>query len=188
MRKIFISAGHTNVLKPGFDNGASGNGFIEGLLTVGFRDLLVRELNLLGIYPIIDSNENALKASINFFKRLISPNSIALDIHWNSSENATATGTETLIPAVYTNFEYELASRLSEAVSKTLNIRTRGANGVKTELESHHSSLGWMRLNAENVLMEICFISNKSDMDKYISSRIQLAKNIALILKEYSSK
>jgi len=183
MRKIFISAGHSPK-KPG----ASGNGYKEEMLAIAFRDLLVKELTNLGITATIDSNDNALTESINFFKRLISPNSIALDIHWNASSNATATGTETLIPAVYTNFEYELASRLSEAVSKTLNIRTRGANGVKTELESHHSSLGWMRLNAENVLMEICFISNKSDMDKYISSRIQLAKNIALILKEYSSK
>ena len=42
MRKIFISAGHSN--KQGTDRGASGNGFIEGELTVELRDLIVSEL------------------------------------------------------------------------------------------------------------------------------------------------
>ena len=50
MRKIFISAVHSN--KPGKDQGAAGNGFIEGQLAVELRNLLVSELKSLKIYII----------------------------------------------------------------------------------------------------------------------------------------
>jgi N-acetylmuramoyl-L-alanine amidase len=64
----------------------------------------------------------------------------------------------------------------------------RGDQGIKTEADSHHGRLGWMRLTGENVLMEICFITNPVDMQKYQANKLQLAKNIALILKNNSQK
>ena len=39
MRTIFISAGHSD---GGIDKGASGNGYVEGVLTVEQRDLIVK--------------------------------------------------------------------------------------------------------------------------------------------------
>lgn len=183
MRKIFISAGHS-LSKPG----ASGNGYKEELLAIELRDLIIKELKDIGVSATIDDNNNALVESINFFSKLINPNSIALDIHWNASANALATGVETLVPSTYTKFEYDFAAALSDIVSKTLGIKKRGTNGVKTEAESHHGKLGWMRMNCENILLETCFISNKSDMDSYQKSKITLAKSIAKLLKEYSNK
>ena len=183
MRKLFISAGHSPK-KPG----AQGNGFKEELLTIELRDLIFDELSALGVKATIDPNDNALAETINFFRKLINSNSVVLDIHFNSAASALATGTETLIPEIYTRFEYNLASSLSNAVSSVLGIRLRGSNGVKTEIESHHGKLAWMRMGAENILMEICFISNPSDMASYQANKVRLAKEIAKTIKDHLNK
>ena len=182
MRKIFISAGHS--ISKG---GARGNGYKEELLAIELRDLIVKELKLLGVSPTIDSNDNALVHTMAFFKNLVSSNSILVDIHWNAA-TPQATGTETLIPKTYTTFEYTLATELSKVVGDTLGLKLRGYNGVKTEAESHHGSLGWMRLTGENILLEICFITNASDMEKYQKNKLSLAKQLALTLKKHSEK
>jgi N-acetylmuramoyl-L-alanine amidase len=188
MRKIFISAGHSN--QKGTDRGASGNGFIEGELTVELRDLIVSELKKMGVSPIVDSNNSVLSQTVNFFKNLTTNTCIVMDIHWNAGP-PTATGTETLIPSDNTKFERDLAGRISKTVSDRLGIRTRGTHmgipGVKTEAESHHGRLGWMRLTGENILPEICFISSKSDMDSYQNNKLLLAKDIADVLIEFAS-
>lgn len=187
MRKLFISAGHTNV--KGKDQGASGNGYIEGVETVRLRDAIVNHYKKLGGDVTIDSNSNTLAHTLTYFKNLVSPTSIVLDIHFNAA-SPSATGTETLIPNNNTEFERNLAYDLSYKVSKTLGIPARGKynglTGVKTEKDSHHGSLGWMKLTGDNVLMEICFISNKNDMESYEENFEKLAKEIAEVLYLYS--
>jgi N-acetylmuramoyl-L-alanine amidase len=188
MRKIFISAGHSN--KPGRDRGASGNGFIEGNLAAELRSLIVVELQEQGINPIVDNDDSILSETINLFKNKTSPNSIVVDIHFNAGP-PTATGTETLIPSDNTLFERQLAEKISDIIHKRLGIRKRGNYnghlGVKTEAESHHGRLGWMRLTGENILLEVCFITNKNDIESYNRNKIELAKDIANVLIEAAS-
>lgn len=183
MRKVILSAGHSNV--KGLDRGAVGNGFIEGVLTVEFRDLLVKELRELNIFAEIDDAKNVLSQSISYFKNILSKDDIAIDIHFNASSNPQAKGVETLIPTQYTITEYNIASDISNAINNNLNSTLRGKNGVKTELESHHKSLGWMRLNGNNILIEICFISNPTEIAKYQQAKKQIAKDIATVIKKY---
>lgn len=185
MRKIFIGAGHSN--KVGKDRGAAGNGYIEGELAVELRDLIVSKLKSLGISPIIDENSNILSETITKFKNITATNSIVLDIHWNAA-TPKATGTEVLIPSSFTNFEKTLGEKIATIISETLGIVKRGNNGVRTEAESHHGRLGWMRLNGENILLEVCFISNESDMIKYQKKKNILANNIADVLFEYAQE
>jgi N-acetylmuramoyl-L-alanine amidase len=182
MRTIFISAGHSNVL--GKDRGASGNGFIEGILTVEQRNLIVKELKKLGAKVIIDDNDSILSQTMAFFRNKTTKNCILVDLHWNAS-SPQATGTEVLVPASPTKFENDLATDLSKTISTILNIKNRG---VKTELQSARKSLGWMRLTGENILIETCFISNKKDMDSYQKNKEELAKQIASILFNYSNE
>lgn len=185
MRRIFISAGHTNV--PGKDRGASGNGYVEGDLTVEFRDMVVDELKKIDntVKVSIDANGNALKESLRYFRNLVSPKSLVVDIHWNAAV-PQATGTEVLVPSNATNFETGLAHEIAMSISQTLGIRTRGnfhgLAGVKSESESHHGRLGWMRLTGQNVLIEMCFITNESDMRSYQMHKQELAERIACIL------
>lgn len=183
MRSVFLSAGHSN--KPGRDRGAQGNGYIEGELAVEFRNILKNELEILGIKPILDKDDSILSESVAFFKNKTQSNSIVIDIHWNAA-TPTATGTETLIPSNDSEIERSLAKEISDCISTTLGIPLRGSykglKGVRSEAESHHGRLGWMRLNGENVLLEVCFITNKSDMDKYQANKHTLIKRIAKII------
>lgn len=188
MRKIFISAGHSN--NPmGRDRGAAGNGFVEGELMAEFRNLLVRALNQRGVKPIVDKDDSIFSETINYLHNLTTNSCIVLDLHTNAA-SPQAQGTETLVPATPSNFELDLAQALSLAVSQELDIplrgRTQGREGVKTELQSHHGSLGWMRLTGENVLMELFFISNASEVTKYQKSKVRLANRIAEVLIEYT--
>lgn len=187
-RVIWLSAGHSTVV--GADRGASGNGFVEGNLTAELRELIYNELEVLGICAELDKNSNALKETIQFFKNLVTPSCILADLHWNASSNPKATGTEVFIPNTYTELELELAGKLAKCMSDTLGIPLRGSTngvlGVKTESLSARGQLGWMRLNGHNILLEICFISNKSDMEKYQNNKSMLAFKIAKILYEYA--
>lgn len=183
MRKVFLSAGHSN--KPGRDRGAQGNGYIEGELSVEFRNILKNELINLGLTPTLDKDNSILSESISYFKNLTNKDSIVIDIHWNAA-TPSATGVEVLIPSNDTEFERVLAKEISDCISNTLSIPLRGNykgyKGVRSESESHHGRLGWMRLNGENILIEVCFISNKDDMKKYQENKYTLIRKIAKII------
>lgn len=188
MRKVFISAGHT---RKGADSGAVAHGYKEGDLTAALRDKIVAELKLLGITPIVDDDKNALVQTINAFKSLLNPTAILLDIHFNAG-GELSTGVETFVPNTPTTFELELAAEISESVHEIIGIKLRGLNfgysGVKLEKESARRSLGWMRLTGENVLAEICFLSNKKELEAYLFNEAKIAKRIALVLATYANK
>ena len=188
MRKIFISAGHT---RKGSDSGAVAHGYKEGDLAASLRDKIVAELKLLGITPIVDDDKNALVQTINDFKAYTNPTSILVDIHFNAG-GEVASGTETYVPDVPSNFELELAGEISEAIGEILNIKLRGLTygftGVKTDAQSARKKLGWMRLTGENVLIEVCFMSNKKELETYLFNENKLAKRIALILATFANR
>lgn len=163
--------------------GAVGNGHIEGVEAVELRNVIYTELKKLGITATIDDNNTILAETLKYFKNLTSKNSIVIDIHFNAA-SPQATGTEVLIPYDATKFEKDLAKELTKTISETLGIKSRG---VKTEADSHHGRLGWMRLTGENVLLEVCFISSKSDMESYKTNRVELGKKIAKVLFNYAN-
>lgn len=191
MRKIFLSAGHSNS-KNGRDRGASGNGFIEGEETVKMRTRIAEILkSRFGVDAIMDGNDTILKDSINFFKKLTAPDSIVLDIHFNAGP-PTAVGTETLVPRDVIEDELSLAKQLSEGVAEVLGTplrgNFRGVKGVRSEAESQHKSLGWMRLSGCNVLMEVDFISNKKAMETYVEKFEPLCQKLAEILYAFANR
>jgi N-acetylmuramoyl-L-alanine amidase len=196
MRKIFISAGHSN--RAGRDRGAAANGFIEGELTVDARNRLANQLRLRGHIPLQDGNDTVLKDTLTWLRNRTTNKCIVLDLHWNAGPSK-ATGIEVLIPAEHTEFEVRLAADIAKALSDTLGLPLRGAltkqypgsgkvtfKGVKTELESHHGRLGWMRLTGENILIEFCFISNSRDMSSWIQNRDKACSAIAEVLDRWS--
>lgn len=176
-RKIFLSAGHG-----GTDSGAVGNGYIERDLTIDLRNQIVRELRALGVTPLIDDNRNALSQTLAWLRGKFSSKDILLDIHWNAAANPEAKGSEIIIPDVSSQFERDLAKALLK-VFTDLGFRDRG---VKPEALTARKRLGWMRPVAENVLIEVCFISNLTDMKLYEVNKQGIAKKIANILNQYS--
>lgn len=178
--KVGLSAGHSNV--PGRDQGATGNSYIEGHLAVEYRALLAFYLRKKGINPIMDGNNTILKETINFFKKVINAGDyILLDIHWNSGSSKSA-GTETFIPENPKKEEIPLAKAFSKITSVVLDIPLRGDEGVKYEYESHHKKLGFFTLSDLKVLLEICFITNASEMESYQRNKNILAEKHAQLL------
>lgn len=179
---IFLTAGHS----PKLDPGASGNGYREADLAVELRDKVVAILNAKGIPTKVDNDNQTLAqviATLNPSER-----DVCLDIHWNASDNPQAGGVETFIADRHTVHEKRAASELSKSIAEILGIRTRGGMagaGVKTESESARKKLGI--LNNElgiNLLVEVCFITNKTEMSVY-----QIRKDaIALMIADFLIK
>ena len=192
-RTVFLSSGHSNFRRGDgtyIEPGAVSNGCIEGDLTVRYVSKLSNKLKSMGINVVTDDPSNSLKHTLAFFRNKTTPNCIVIDVHWNSSSNPKSTGTETLIPAKPTAFEVLLAKDISDDTSQCLNIPLRGNyqghKGVKTELESHHGRLGWMTLTGENILIEMCFISNVNDMKSYFDNEDKLIDAHAQTIFKYS--
>lgn len=176
-RKLIISAGHG-----GTDSGAVGNGYIERDLNIELRNLIVAELSSLGVKAETDPNQNALKETLAWLRGKFGSRDVLFDIHWNAGP-AAAKGSEVIVPEVSSDYEKKLA----EALLKVLTDVGFKNRGVKPESETARKTLGWMRPVAENVLIEICFISNATDMKLYQANKQTIAKKIANVLKTFSN-
>ena len=188
MRTIYLSAGHSNV--QGRDQGAVGNGYIEGHETVRIRKRVAQILlHTYGVKAIVDSDNSILSDTLKIFGNLVGKTSITVEWHFNSA-TPKATGTETFVPNDCSKFELQLAECFSHAAHERFNIEKRGVcfahYGVKPESESNHKKLGWMRLKGENILPEVCFISNKSDMESYEKEFENYCSDCALILYKFA--
>lgn len=181
---VFLTAGHG-----GGDNGASGNGYTEASLTKELRDKVVAILNAKGINSQRDNDNETLQQVIN----RLNPNEsdVCLDIHWNASDNPQACGVETFIPDRHTYEERCAASEISRSIATILGTKTRGGKigaGVKTEAESARKRLGILRNELGiNLLVEVCFITNKAEMDSYNIHKDKIALTLADILIKYDA-
>ncbi len=176
-RKIIISAGHG-----GKDPGAVNGNLIERDLAIELRDLLVIELKALGSSALIDDNKNALKETLAWLRGKFGSKDILFDIHWNAAGSPEAKGTEVIIPDTASDFE----KRLAQSVLKTFVDIGFKDRGVKPEGSTARKRLGWMRPNAENVLLEVCFITNHTDIKLYEANKLTIAKRLAVVLNHYS--
>lgn len=176
MKKVILSAGHG-----GTDPGASGNGYVERDLAIEFRNLLVNELKALKINPLIDDDKNALKETLAWLRGKFGSKDILIDIHWNAAANPEAKGSEVIIPDTGSYFEKSLGKALLKVLTD-LGFRDRG---VKPEALTARRSLAWMKPNAENILIEMCFISNALDMKLYQANKNTIAKRMALVIQQY---
>lgn len=179
-RRIAISAGHSNV--PGQDMGASSQWITEGIEAVNLRDMIVDEFKRRKEKVNIDSNSNVTFKTVALFKQYFSEKDIVLDIHFNAATSAKATGTECVIPDVASDLEKKLASDLAITVANTLGITFRG---VIKEGNTPRKKLLWMTIPAENILLEVCFVTNRNDCEAYARHKIELSKAITDILLAY---
>lgn len=175
-RKIFLSAGHG-----GIDSGAIGNGYIERDLAIELRNYIARELKALGVVPSMDDDRNALAKTLSWLRGKFGSKDILLDIHWNAAANPEAKGAEVIVPDVASQFEKDLSKALLK-VFTDIGFRDRG---VKPEALTARKRLGWMRPAAENILIEVCFITNVTDMKLYEANKQNIAKRIASVLNHY---
>ena len=171
MGKILISAGHTNV--KGRDQGAAGNGFIEGGEAVKIRDSVASKLRLAGLDVLTDGKPGESKTLSEALK-LAKTASTAIEIHFNASANPKATGVEVLAKSKHKTF----AQRLAATIASALGLALRGERGYKSDSSGQHHRLVFCEVGG--LIVEICFISNPNDMESYSANFDDLCENIAL--------
>jgi N-acetylmuramoyl-L-alanine amidase len=179
---IFISAGHNSKSKTiKQDSGAvNKDGIKEGDLTIEFRDLVIAELDKLGLKFIKDSEEENLAMYLTRIKS--GSASVVVEYHLDSAESDKATGTTGLVEGEADRLDRAFAKELTDSTAGILGIKNRG---VISETESHRGRLGLMREDGLVCLVELCFISNPGDLEKYNEKKHELAKAHALIIKKY---
>jgi len=176
---VFISAGH-NPKGIKVDPGAVGNGYHEADLTVEFRNLVVSELAKRKIIAITDKDDERLG---DYLTRIKTGNgSVVLEFHFDAAVSPTATGATSLFGSDADRLDKAFAKEIVDATSTILGIKNRGA---KSEADSHRGRLGLMREQGIVSLLEICFISNISDLNKYNANKNVLAVKIAEIVERY---
>ena len=176
--KIYLIAGHNGT-------GTGANGFIdEGKETIILRDLIAKNLKEMGIIAIKDDNLTPLTKVVQWLRNQISKKDICIDIHFNASTNKLANGSEVFIPTKNTSDEVELANMFKESLSKFFKDR-----GVSLESKSYHGKIAMLSgFDCCNILLEVCFVSNKLDSVNYFENRELIAYELALDILEFIKK
>jgi N-acetylmuramoyl-L-alanine amidase len=182
MRRLFISAGHSVT---GPDKGVPptlfSKGFSEGELTDQFVRYLKNELEKMQVPVYTDKNSNALSDTLLHIKNIFKPQpkDILIDVHFNAF-NKVANGTEVIVPKNPSVKESQIAQNICKLLSE-YGFKNRG---VKDETRTARKSLGWMRPQGENILIEVCFMDNQKDMDIYWSKLPEIIYTLAILLKK----
>jgi hypothetical protein len=182
-RKVFVIAGHE-----GKGTGASSQWLDEGSETLALQELILYALkNKYDIEGVKDIPKYSLINVLGWLEEQAVEGDIILDLHFNAYSNPKAGGTEVLYPTVNTNVEIKMANKLQRLVVDLLKTRNRG---TYNESRSPHNRLGMLRgpYKAVNLLLEVCFCTNKDDVDKYVANRIFLADAIAKFLSDYANE
>jgi N-acetylmuramoyl-L-alanine amidase len=166
MKRLFLIAGHHDK-----DPGAIARHLIlgeirEADLTKELRDLLLISLKKFNPDKVIfiDNDIWTLNQTINWVKNHILPGDLMIDIHFNAFPEPGANGAETLVKNGSSQPILNRASRFSKVISDTLGIRDRGA---KTEAQSGRTRIGILHGIGDRFLLEIKFMSNQVDVDRY---------------------
>lgn len=177
----FISSGHCAVKGPQYDPGAPGvNGRFEANETVKVRNRVVEILKAQGHTNII---QDADGESLSQYLTRIKPGSgsMVVEFHFNAGVSE-ATGTETLIEIDGDKLDKAAAKEFSDSTARILGIKNRG---VKTEADTRHKRLALMKEEGIICLVEICFISNASDMAAFDKHFEELCQEYATIIQKY---
>ena len=167
MRKIFLTAGHR-----GGTTGANYNGIKEAEETIWLRNEIADMLKRKGVEVEIDNDRASLSEVIATINAECKPTDICVDLHFNAVANPSANGTEVFKPFNSSDLEIEVAEDLLYSTCMVLNTKNRG---VKREGEGTHQRLAMLSdIRCNSVLLEVCFISNIADANKYKEKRDEL--------------
>lgn len=174
-RNLFLTAGHRRG-----STGANANGYSEAELAIQLRNDLTAKLHEQGVIVVNDADADSLTSVVNIINKNCTNRDLCLDLHFNSFSNASANGTEVLIQNSPTNMEIEFAEDVLNAICSTLGIKNRG---VKKEGKSQYKRLAMLSgVKCNSVLVELCFISSKSDMVRYESKYNELVEKLVEII------
>ncbi|AUR81255.1 N-acetylmuramoyl-L-alanine amidase [Bacillus phage Carmen17] len=163
---VTYHAGHTQ------GGGARGSGYEESAVARQFAPVLAAAFAKVG-QRTVDCTDNVSTTQNANINRLISlcnavdsNGRLDISLHFNASDDASATGVEVL----YYD-QVGLAGKVSAAIAKAAGYRDRGPKERK--------DLGVLRgTNAPAILIELAFITNADDMRKFFANMQAIANAI----------
>lgn len=170
-KTIFLSAGHSRT-----DPGAVANGRREADIVVEFRnmvELYLRRDPRLSVR--IDGDYGLDNWPLAKAVTQVKAADLAVEFHCNAA-SASATGVETLSHPRH----FELGRHICAAIASHLGIRNRGA---KPENAGQHSRLAFVQ--AGGIIVEILFITSRSDLAAYDDRKWLAAREVARVLLEH---
>lgn len=173
----FISAGHCEIKGPTYDPGAVSGNRSEAREAASIRNRVISELEARGVSDIVRDLDN--ESLSQYLKRIKPGNaSFVCEFHFNASSDPKATGVEVLVSSDADRLDKLAAADFADTTAKVMGIKNRG---VKSEAQSHRGRLGLMREQGVVILVEVCFISNHSDMAAFDLNFDTLCRNYALL-------
>ncbi len=163
-KAYLISAGHSDT-----DCGAVNGKVTEAQLVTELRDIVVKKLKERGVKNVITDGEKGVNQPLKEAIKLI-PNRIAYEFHFNASADKTAKGVETISQPR----DVTMSQKISQAIAAVLGAKVRGDKGFITQTHSQHSRLGYVM--AGGTIVEVCFMSNDSELASYQAKRYLVAE------------
>jgi N-acetylmuramoyl-L-alanine amidase len=154
----------------------------EADLTKELRALVAAEMKLLNYKFKTDDDDLSLGETFDWIRKAAKPTDVVVDIHFNSGPPTTS-GTETIIPLKSSPVEQEIGKLLATGVSTILGVPNRGCKDERHTPPGH----AMMSLGCESILLEICFMTNPTEMQAYQAKKLEVAKRIAADLKKWST-
>lgn len=170
-KPVFISAGHG-----GGDPGATANGHKEADLALYLRDRIAAILRGKLVTVITDGREGENKPLREAIQLAKENNGPSVEIHFNASADGKAKGVEVLaLPELKL-----LSQQVAMAISGVLQSPLRGHLGYRDQASGQHHRLGFCQ--AGGLVIEICFMTNSSELNNYLFNDEAVAKAIAGVL------
>ena len=157
-------------------------GYIERDEMIRFRDMVVPISRSLGLNVITDKDAETLPEYLDRIKT--GTGSVVLEFHLNAAPDSSASGSLVLVGDDADRLDMLFAKELVDTTSKILGVQNRG---VMMESQSHRKRLGLMREQGIVALLEICFITNESDMNKFRSNQPLLSISLSGIIRKYEN-
>lgn len=164
-----ISAGHSTV--PPVDPGAVSGKMQESKLALKMRDMVAERLRAKG-FAVIEDGADGVSEPLKKAIALCSQADVRIEFHFNAGPPA-ATGVEVLSLPKYKTLSQKIAGAIAAATGQKL----RGESGWKSQDSGQHHRLGFCM--AGGVIVELAFISNAADMQRYLAAETKVADRIA---------
>jgi N-acetylmuramoyl-L-alanine amidase len=186
MGQLFISAGHFSD-----DPGAVAFGTTEAKELMLTRDLILKELKEKGATFLSVPDTLDLKPTIQWINSQANNGDVAVELHCNAA-NGLARGTEAFFidgnQQRQQNAELLLKALLEEVPELHLPGRPL-SRGAKPDTWSAVGSLAFCRQVAvPSILIELCFIDNRQDLELLQKHRERFAKGLAKGLMQWSNQ
>lgn len=168
---IVLTAGHS-LTDPGACNGK----FTEAGIVREVRNGVTAILNARG-YKVINDGAGTENQALSKAAALVKQGKIAIEFHLNAAVSKSATGVEALAQSK----DKAICQKLCTALANVLDIPVRGGNGGwKDEGSGQHSKLAYV--SAGGIILELFFISNDAELEKYFAHKDQVFNAIADVL------